>query len=414
MSLSVFIGVQTRNADDLSTWVSMQMQYGAYIISLGVVVSFIALVFASFGKTERNIFSFNVVGNNISLQRKENNIVFYLEDIKNKKPKFYPITGLNIIDAIYVRKILALADKSISLTLKEIIKNTDVTLEKVESLLPVLVSAGFAKVETNANGNSAYLFEIKNAEKQILELAKNKFPITLEDIIKATDYEIEDIKAALEKLMKIGFFIRCDEIVIFELNKEVKVETNTVYYYVFSEQNVIESHLQNLINEGKKELIGFIFNNLPVSIDYVSYFISLLKDNKAAFANSLYLLSRKEEDWLSLSDDDIFIRKLGYLSIKQGTEEEWNKHFSKLNKILILISIGEILTFLGGGSATIISEYIIFGFGGSISRTILSFLYVFICVAITMGLCLFLIKISKIINKKEGGKIANKLFEIPE
>jgi len=410
MSFSIFIGVQTRNTDDLSTWIAMQMQYGAYIIFLGLLVSFVSLVFASWSKTEKIDASLNIMGNAIPPQNKDNSDVnngnedeFSLEYpdsfYNDKYEKFHIITGIHIKNAISAKKILDLGNKASSLTLKEIIKNTDITLEEAEFVLSELVSVGFAKIESDANGNSAYLFEIKSAEKQIIDLAEKQFPITLEDIIKETDLEIEEIKSSLEKLIKIGFFIKCG----LKVNTEQNIET--VFYYVFSEQKIIEEHLQYLLlNEDSYYHIRYLIEYyLPLSIDFESYLISLLIDNKATLAKKLISIL-KHSDYKSW--DDLYIRKLGYLSIKHGTEEDWKKKIAKHNiKYIIELLIAFLFPALLMGLLSIPIIFLTSHHHNSINIIIAIVLFVIL---------LFLL--NKTFNnvEKRRKKYLNSLFEIPE
>jgi hypothetical protein len=364
----------------------------------------------------------------------DEDILEYPDSFLNDKNQFfYIISVLNIAEAITAKKILGIDNENSPLTLKEIIKNTDVKLEETQTVLPKLVNASFAKEEKDANGNSVYLFEINNNEKQIIKLAEKQFSLTLENIIKSTDIEIEEIKTALEKLIKIGFFIKCGKKAKSEINDELRIDA--VYYYVFSDQNIIESHLQYLLtNETNNFLVGSLCSLLPVSIDFDSYLISLLKDNRATFASKLSELkfASKLPKSITLGDlkDDLnlkmyffetnyHIRKLGYLSIKNKTEQEWNK---EIRKIEIREFIESLLTYFSPilGFGLLFFGVIFFMIIFDLSNPIIYF-----SISVPIALIIFIIIIYIFVKNtgkyfkngflyKRKMKSLNKLFEIPE
>jgi len=485
-SFLIFIAIQTQNAEELSTFISLQLQYGAYVIFLGVLVSFVSLLFASMSKEENMkniedkvkvninknaiIISFFIIlfisyclfrnkeyvegaapwtpitlllvgipigiiyiiyilyknsqrmkdkklnNKDFSIVNKNTNKnidkkLFETSDnlypdsfYEDKKKQFYPITGLNIKEAVTVKKILALAEKTSFLTLKDIVKNTDIKIEEAEKLLPVLVSAGFEKTEESADGISTYTFEINSAEKQILDIAKNQFPLNLEDIIKKTELEIEVIKTALTKLIKIGYFIKCGNKVIFEPDKQVHIDT--VYYYVFADIKNIEEHLQWLIDEDKEEKVRYLINALPLSLNFENYLISLLKDNRAAFALDLASYSEyvNEKPYL-------YIRKLGYLHIKNGNKDVWDKEIKKIKKVsnlnmclFILLCLGNVFCML----------FLFLPYAFESEKFALNIIIFLIWIIITLFFTFYLFPSKLFLDYKSLLKSLNKLFEIPE
>jgi hypothetical protein len=340
----------------------------------------------------------------LNYKKGDKDILEYPNNFLNDVSKsLYPVTGQNITNAIIAKKILALSDNSTYYTLTEIIKHTDIKFVEAEKILLVLKYAGFTKEESGSNEEISYLFEINNNEKEIIALAEKKFPLTLEDIIKATNIGIEEIKIILNKLIKIGYFIKCGKKIISDEKKQI----DTVFYYVFSEQESIESHLKDLLlSDDNMSLLSLLINNLPLSIDFESYLVSLLKENKTEFAYNLYEYSglQKGKDGFLFSYGDIYIRKLG--CIIHGNEQNWNKKIKKFKILDFILGFIFNLFYLGSLLAGIVLLMIF------IDKHVF-FIYFIICVICFAFSLIFLIFVVPKFYKK-CKKYLNTFFEIPE